>query len=62
MSLSKSPNRWNYKTLSLKSMKGPDFLEELGDLLDEAGRNGWDLCYMCEDYIVMKQLYFYKED
>lgn len=57
MSLKKSPNTWNYKTLDLTIMKGPDFLEELGNLLDEAGRNGWDLCYMCEDYMIMKQLY-----
>ncbi len=61
MSLEKSSHRWNYKTLSLQPLKGPDFLEKLGDLLDEAGRNGWDLAYMNEDYMVMKQLYFYKE-
>lgn len=62
MSLEKAPQRWNYKTLEITSMKGPDFVDKLGDLLDEAGRNGWDLCYMCEDYLVMKQLYFFKED
>jgi hypothetical protein len=61
MSLEKSAHRYNYKTLDLKSMKGPDFLEQLGSLLDEAGRNGWDLSYVCQDYIIMKQLYFYKE-
>jgi hypothetical protein len=61
MSLEKSPQRWNYKTLDLASIKGPDFLEKLGNLLDEAGRNGWDLCYMNEDFMIMKQLYFYKD-
>jgi hypothetical protein len=61
MSLEKSAHRYNYKTMDLKSLKGPDYLEQLGNLLDEAGRNGWDLCYMCEDYMIMKQLYFYKE-
>lgn len=62
MTLEKSPQRWNYKTLELRCFKGPDFLEKLGGLLDEAGRNGWDLAYMCEDYMVMKQLYFFRED
>jgi hypothetical protein len=62
MTLEKSPQRWNYKTLELKNLRGPDFMENLGKLLDEAGRNGWDLVYMNEDFIIMKQLYFYKED
>ncbi len=61
MSLEKSPQRWNYKTLDLKSLKGPDFIEKLGSLLDEAGRNGWDLCYMNDEFMIMKQLYFYKD-
>ncbi|OGK05104.1 MAG: hypothetical protein A2W80_06305 [Candidatus Riflebacteria bacterium GWC2_50_8] len=61
MTMEKSPQRWNYKTLDLTRLKGDDFLERLGDLLDEAGRNGWDLAYMCEDFMIMKQLYFAKE-
>ncbi|MDD3147803.1 MAG: hypothetical protein PHD82_10900 [Candidatus Riflebacteria bacterium] len=61
MTLEKSPQRWNYKTLDLKPLKGLDFLEKLGNLLDEAGRNGWDLVYMCDDFIIMKQLYFFKD-
>ncbi|MDN5278752.1 MAG: hypothetical protein PWR01_2717 [Clostridiales bacterium] len=61
MSLEKSPHRWNYKTLDLRPLKGPDFLDKLGNLLDEAGRNGWDLSFMCEDYMIMKQLYLYKD-
>ncbi len=61
MTLEKSPQRWNYKTLDLKALKGPDFLEKLGSLLDEAGRNGWDLVFMGEDFMVMKQLYFSKD-
>lgn len=61
MTLEKSPQRWNYKTIALTTLKGPDFLENLGHLLDEAGRNGWDLVYMCDDYMIMKQLYFFKE-
>lgn len=62
MTLEKSPQRWNYKTLDLTSLKGPDFVEKLGSLLDEAGRNGWDLAYMCEDFMIMKQLYFFRDD
>lgn len=62
MTLEKSPQRWNYKTLELASLRGPEFMEKLGKLLDEAGRNGWDLAYMCEDFMVMKQLYFFKEE
>lgn len=61
MNLEKSPQRWNYKTLDLSSLKGDDFLERLGGLLDEAGRNGWDLVYMNENFMIMKQLYFSKE-
>ncbi|GAB1352597.1 MAG TPA: hypothetical protein PLK28_15520 [Candidatus Rifleibacterium sp.] len=61
MTLEKSPQRYNYKTLDLTTLKGPDFLEKLGHLLDEAGRNGWDLVYMNEEFMVMKQLYFFKE-
>ncbi len=61
MTLEKSPQRWNYKTLDLSQLKSADFLERLGDLLDEAGRNGWDLAYICEDYMIMKQLYFSKD-
>ena len=61
MKLEKSPQRWNYKTLDLRHLKGDDYLERLGGLLDEAGRNGWDLVYMCEDFMIMKQLYFAKE-
>ena len=57
MTLKKSANRWNYKTLDLRPMKGPDFLNQLGNILDEAGRNGWELCYMNEDYLIMKQLF-----
>ena len=62
MSLKKSPNTWNYKTLSLMSMQGLDFLDQLGNLLDEAGRNGWELTYMCEEYMIMKQLYIQVDD
>ncbi len=61
MMLEKSPQRWNYKTLDLTPMQGPEFLERLGSLLDEAGRNGWDLAYMCQDYMILKQLYFAKD-
>jgi len=61
MTLEKSPQRWNYKTLDLTRLKGDDYLEKLGALLDEAGRNGWDLVYMCDDFMIMKQLYFAKE-
>lgn len=62
MTLEKSPQRWNYKTLDLTALKGPDFVERLGNLLDEAGRNGWDLAYMGEDFMIMKQLYFFKDN
>jgi len=62
MTLEKSPQRWNYKTLDLSGLKGPDFIEKLGNLLDEAGRNGWDLAYMSEDFMIMKQLYFFKDN
>ena len=62
MPLEKSPNRWNYKTLNLRSMQGPDFVEQLGNLLDEAGRNGWELCYMSDEYMIMKQLYIQTDD
>lgn len=61
MTLEKSPQRWNYKTLDLRQMKGDDYLDRLGGLLDEAGRNGWDLVYIGEDFMIMKQLYFAKE-
>jgi hypothetical protein len=54
MSLEKSPNRWNYKVLDLQPYKGPDFIERLGQVLDEAGRNGWELAHMDEDYMIMK--------
>ncbi len=62
MTLEKSPQRWNYKTFDLSPLKGPDFLDNLGNILDEAGRNGWDLVYMSDEYMIMKQLYFFKEE
>ncbi|OQA08982.1 MAG: hypothetical protein BWY66_00759 [bacterium ADurb.Bin374] len=57
MQLVKANRFWNYKTYDLTKMRGDDFLDKLGDLLDEAGRNGWELAYMCEDYMVLKQLF-----
>ncbi|MGM0599206.1 MAG: hypothetical protein ACQETH_05230 [Candidatus Rifleibacteriota bacterium] len=61
MSLEKSPKRWNYKVLDLQPYKGPDFIDRLGQVLDEAGRNGWELAYMSEDYMIMKQLFIVKD-
>lgn len=62
MPLVKSANRWNYKTIDLKTMKGPDYLEQLGKMLDDAGRAGWDVCHVSEDYMILKQLYIATED
>lgn len=61
MSLVKSSNRWNYKTIDLKPMKGSDYLEQLGKMLDNAGRSGWDICHVSEDYMILKQLYIFTE-
>lgn len=57
MPLVKANRFWNYKTFDLTKMKGPEFIDQLGGLLDEAGRNGWELAYMCEDFMILKQLY-----
>jgi hypothetical protein len=55
--LKKANQYFNYKTYDLAELQGPKFLENLGNLLDEAGKNGWDLVYMNEQYMILKQLY-----
>ncbi|HNW36174.1 MAG TPA: hypothetical protein PKM25_14645 [Candidatus Ozemobacteraceae bacterium] len=57
MPLVKANRFWNYKTFDLREMQGPDFIEKLGALLDEAGKNGWELAYMCSDFMILKQLF-----
>ena len=57
MKLTKVNRLFNYKTLELESMKGPEFLEKLGQLLDEAGKNGWELAHMNDEFMILKQLY-----
>ncbi|MBF0501798.1 MAG: hypothetical protein HQM09_16800 [Candidatus Riflebacteria bacterium] len=57
MTIRKANRLWNYKTLELSSMQGPDFLEQLGNILDEAGKSGWELAYMCESFMILKQLF-----
>jgi hypothetical protein len=57
MGLIKANRCWNYKTFDLTPLQGPEFLERLGDLLDEAGKNGWELAYMNESFMVLKQLF-----
>ncbi len=61
MALVKSNNRWNYKTLDMKDVQGPDFVEELGRVLDEAGKQGWELAHVGEKFMVLKQLYLEKD-
>jgi len=57
MSFVKSNQRWNYKTFDLRPMQGPDFLDKLGQLLDEAGKKGWELAHLNEKFMILKQLY-----
>ncbi len=57
MGLVKANRCWNYKTLDLKPLSGPDFVEKLGELLDEAGKNGWELAYMNDRFMILKQLF-----
>lgn len=61
MKLEKSPKRFNYKIIDIKCMKNEDYAKNLEDLLDKAGRDGWDLINMSEDHIIMKQTYFQKD-
>jgi len=60
--LKKANRLWNYKTFDLISMQGPDFLEKLGELLDEAGKNGWELAHMNDQFMILKQLYILDEN
>ncbi len=55
--LVKANRLWNYKTIDLLPMHGRTFLDDLGKLLDEAGKQGWELAFMCEQYMVLKQLF-----
>lgn len=58
----KKVNRiWNYKTFDLAEIRGDNFLEELGKILDEAGKNGWELAYMNERFMILKQLYIIED-
>lgn len=61
MGLVKANQFWNYKTFDLTPLQGPDFLEELGDILDEAGKSGWDLVYMNDNFMILKQLYMQED-
>jgi hypothetical protein len=61
MPLRKVNRCWNYKTLELRPLMGPDYLEKLGNLLDEAGKNGWELAHMNDSFMILKQL-FVQED
>lgn len=57
MTLRKVNRCWNYKALDLMPYKGPDFLVRLGALLDEAGKSGWELTYMNDSFMILKQLF-----
>ena len=57
MPLVKANRFWNYKTFDLTPFQGPDYLEKLGDILDEAGKSGWELVYMNTDFMILKQLF-----
>ncbi|MFZ2959090.1 MAG: hypothetical protein WA705_19565 [Candidatus Ozemobacteraceae bacterium] len=57
MKIKKANRLWNYKTLEIVTMQGPDFLDRLGSLLDEAGKNGWELAYMNDSFMILKQLF-----
>ncbi|MBI3037505.1 hypothetical protein HYY75_00440 [bacterium] len=57
----KANRYWNYKTHEIESLKGPEFLEKLGDLLDEAGKNGWELAFLNDRFMILKQLFFQSE-
>ena len=57
MSLTKANRCWNYKTVSLAPLKGPEFLDALGDLLDGAGKSGWELAFMNDEFMILKQLF-----
>ena len=57
MKFNKVNRYFNYKTYDLEPLKGADFLERLGSILDEAGKNSWELAYMNDTFMVLKQLY-----
>ncbi len=57
MKLTKVNRLFNYKTYDLEPLKGPDFLDRLGEILDEAGKHGWELAHMNDQFMVLKQLY-----
>lgn len=61
MALVKTNQRWNYKTMNLSEMQGPDFVEKLGKILDEAGKQGWELAHICDRFMILKQLYLEKD-
>jgi len=61
MPLIKVNRCWNYKTFDLTPIAGPDFLEKLGNILDDAGKNGWELVHMTDQYMVLKQLFVQKD-
>lgn len=58
MALKKANRTWNYKTYDLSGCDPADFLDNLGKILDGAGKSGWELAYMNEKFMVMKQLFF----
>ncbi|NLI77631.1 MAG: hypothetical protein GX442_14485 [Candidatus Riflebacteria bacterium] len=62
MALIKANRCWNYKTYDLATLAGPDFLERLGALLDEAGKNGWELAHMTDRFMILKQLFQYDDE
>lgn len=57
MKLVKANQFWNYKTYDLSEIQGKDFIESLGNLLDEAGKSGWELVHMNDQFMVLKQLW-----
>lgn len=61
MKLIKANRLWNYKTLDLTPFHGPEYLERLGTVLDEAGKQGWELCHLTDTYMVLKQLWTHNE-
>ena len=62
MGLVKVKRCWNYKTYDLALLAGTDFLEKLGEILDEAGKNGWELAHMNDRFMVLKQLFRFDEE
>ena len=61
MTLKKENRFFNYNSFDLLELRGPNFLENLGGLLDEAGKGGWDLVYMNDQFMVLKQVYHQEE-